>query len=453
VDPHIFREYDIRGLVEEDLDRETVTAIGRAFGTSIAEGGGRSVAVGMDVRESSPGFASAVTEGITRSGVDVIRLGGVPTPALYFAVHAHGLDGGVQITGSHNPIEYNGFKMMRGKASVAGAEIQELRRKIESGALGEGAATARDLDVRPEYLEAMVSRLSLDRPLKVVLDAGNGCAWELAPKLMKELGCHVECLYCEPDGTFPNHIPDPTLPETLGALRERVLATGADVGLAYDGDADRLGVLDGNGRVVWGDQLLALFAREVLATFPGAKILFEVKCSQALIEDITAHGGEPVMTKTGHSLIKKRMAELGAPLAGEMSGHMFFADQWFGFDDAIYASGRLVRLLAGSSLSLSELVDTLPRYHATPEIRIECRDEIKFDIVKSVLDHYRDTHEVVDIDGARVVFPKGWGLIRASNTQPVLVLRAEGRTEAQRDSILAELQAVLGELGVESAGE
>ena len=448
INPHIFREYDIRGVVDEDFDPDSVQKIGRAYGTLIVETGGRSVALGMDVRDSSPHLTDALETGIRETGIDVVRLGVVPTPALYFAVHSRKLDGGIQVTGSHNPPEYNGFKMMQGTASLYGAGIQALRERIEAGSFKTGEGRRVDYDIRSEYMEAMTSRLTLDRPLRLVLDAGNGCAWELGPVLFRKLGCEVDELFCEPDGSFPNHIPDPTLPETLETLQARVLETKADLGLAYDGDADRMGAVDERGRIVWGDQLLALFAREVLTAHPGAKILFEVKCSQGLIEDIRAHGGEPVMTQTGHSLIKKKMKETGAPLAGEMSGHMFFADDWFGFDDGLYSSGRLVQLLASSSESLGQMADTLPRYEASPEIRIDCPDAKKFKVVDGVLDHFQKTHEVIDIDGARVVFPEGWGLIRASNTQPVLVLRAEGRTVAIKDAILTELRRVLSDLGV-----
>jgi phosphomannomutase/phosphoglucomutase len=447
MNPHIFREYDIRGLVDGDLDGKTVAAIGRAYGSAVAEAGGRTVAVGMDVRESSPALTGFLETGIRAAGIDVVRLGVVPTPVLYFAVADGGLDGGVQVTGSHNPPEFNGFKMMRGTDSLSGSDIQDLRRRIETGRLAGGSGNVRDADVRPRYLHTLLGRIRLARPLRVVLDAGNGCAWELAPRIFRELGCAVECLYCEPDGRFPNHIPDPTLPQTLTVLRERVRATGADLGIAYDGDADRLGALDAGGRIVWGDQLLALFAREVLRDVPGAPVLFEVKCSEGLAQDIRAHGGDPVMTRTGHSLIKKRMKELNAPLAGEMSGHMFFGD-WYGFDDALYASARLARLVAASTDGLAAMIDSLPRYEASPEIRVDCPDERKFAVVDAVLERYRSTHEVIDIDGARILFPGGWGLVRASNTQPVLVLRVEGKTAAARDAILGELREVLDGLGV-----
>jgi phosphomannomutase/phosphoglucomutase len=451
VTPNIFREYDIRGLAATELTDGVVRAIGRAYASRVAEEGGRRVAVGMDVRESSPRLAVALIEGITRAGLDVVRLGVVPTPAVYFSVHHLGLDGAVQVTGSHNPIEFNGFKLVLGKASLYGEAIQDLRRRIEAGEFRIGRGTVQTVNLREDYLQALASRLAPARPLKLVLDAGNGCAGELAPELFRRLGTEVECLFCDPDGRFPNHIPDPTLPKTLVTLRERVLATGADLGLAYDGDADRLGALDERGQVVWGDRLLALFAREVLAHRPGAPILFEVKCSRALVEDIEAHGGKPVMTRTGHSLIKQAMRETGSPLAGEMSGHMFFADEWYGFDDAIYASGRLVRLVAASDRPLSELLAAIPQYHATPEIRIDCPDDRKFDVVEAVRARYRTTHDVVEVDGARVSFDGGWGLVRASNTQPVLVLRAEGTTPESRDAIEGELRRALAALGVEGA--
>jgi phosphomannomutase/phosphoglucomutase len=449
MNPHIFREYDIRGVVERDLDPVTVRSLGRAFASRIAERGGRRVAVGMDVRTTSPGLAAALVEGITAGGIDVVRIGVAPTPELYFAVHHLDLDGGVQVTGSHNPIEYNGFKMMEGRDSLWGEAIGDLRRRMEAGEpppARTGKVEDRTLD--EAYLEAIARGTRPPRPLRLVLDAGNGCAGLLAPRLFRRLGCEVECLYCEPDGTFPNHIPDPTLPSTLTVLRERVRAGGADLGIAYDGDADRLGALDETGRIAWGDQLLALFARDVLARSPGSPILFEVKCSRALAEDVEAHGGRPVMTKTGHSLIKAAMKETNAPVAGEMSGHMFFADEWYGFDDALYASARLVRLVAGSEAGLGALLDSLPRYHATPEIRVDCPDDVKFEVVASLREHFRATHPVVDLDGARIDFEEGWGLVRASNTQPVLVVRAEGKTPAGRDRILRELSAELSRRGV-----
>jgi len=451
INPNIFREYDVRGVVARDLGPATTEALGRAYGSLVAETGGRRVSVGMDVRTTSPKLAEALIRGIRKSGLEVVRLGVVPTPLVYFSVVHLNLDGGVQITGSHNPIEYNGFKMMLGRESLHGEGIRGLRERITAGRFQEGAGSVEDVDLNGVYLDALAAAAELRRPLKLVIDAGNGCASRLAPALFRRLGCEVEELYCTFDGTFPHHIPDPTLPETLDALRERVLTTGADLGLAYDGDADRLGALDERGRILWGDQLLALFSRRVLADHPGAEILCEVKCSRALLEDVESHGGRPVMTRTGHSLIKKAMRETGAPLAGEMSGHMFFAD-WHGFDDGIYASLRLAHLVASGDRSLGRLVDDLPRYHATPEIRLDCDDERKFEVVEAVLRRFRRTHAVNDLDGARIEFPGGCGLVRASNTQPVLVLRAEGATPGERDAIEAALRGVLTGLGVEAAG-
>ena len=446
---HIFREYDVRGLVAEDLTPDVVEGLGRAYGSVIVEDGGSQVAVGRDVRESSQELSSLLAAGIAAAGVDVIDLGLVPTPAVYFAVHQWDLDGGVQVTGSHNPIEYNGFKMMRGKGSLYGEQIQDLLKRMVERSFGEGSGKITRKDVVPEYMESMLNSLRVSRPLKVVIDAGNGCASVLGPELFRRLGWEVEELYCRYDGSFPNHIPDPTLPETLEVLRSKVAETGADMGVAFDGDVDRLGALDDKGGVLWGDQLLALFAREVLKQKPGAEILFEVKCSKALIEDIEAHGGKPVMTKTGHSLIKAALKQTGAPLAGEMSGHMFFADRWFGFDDALYAAGRLAELLAAADQPLSALSAALPRYHATPEMRIDCSDDRKFSVVDAVLEKYRATHTVTDIDGVRIEFDVGWGLVRASNTQPVLVVRAEGRTPEDRDAILSDISATLAKNGVQ----
>ena len=452
MNPDIFREYDIRGIAARDLDPSTVTGLGRAYGSVIAEAGGTAVAVGMDVRETSPRLRGDLEAGILAAGVDVVRLGLVPTPLAYYAVHRYRLDGCVQITGSHNPVAYNGFKMMAGKGSVYGEAIQELRGRIETGRFASGEGSVTDRDPTGEYLDDLCGRLSLDRPLRVVIDAGNGCASEIGPALFRRLGCEVEEVFCTYDGTFPNHIPDPTLPETLGTLRERVAAAGSDLGLAFDGDADRLGALDETGAVLWGDQLLALVAREVLAENPGAEILFDVKCSKALIDDIEAHGGTPVMTPTGHSLIKAAMQRTGAPLAGEMSGHLFFADAWYGFDDALYAAARLARLVAASGSTLSAMAADLPRYHATPEIRIDCPDDRKFAVVGDVLERYRPTHPLNDVDGARIEFDGGWGLVRASNTQPVLVLRAEGDTPDRRDAIEADLRGALVRAGVIGAG-
>ncbi len=447
MNPHILRAYDIRGRVKEDLDETTLRSLGAALGMRVVEAGGTRVALGHDVRESSPSLARWLAEGVLSTGAGVLDLGLVPTPLLYYAVHTLELDGGVQVTGSHNPPEYNGMKIMLGRAMLHGPELSDLGRLAESGRFAIGDGTHEHRDLSEGYLADLMRPEPLERPLRVVIDAGNGCASVLAPELFRRIGAAVTPLYCDYDGRFPNHIADPTLPETLIALRALVVEQKADLGIAFDGDADRLGVVDDTGRIVWGDQILALFARELLAEHPGATVLFEVKCSRAVAEDVAAHGGVPVMTATGHSRIKKRMAELGAPLAGEMSGHFFFRD-WFGIDDAIYAAQRLARRLAGSDAALSTIVDALPKYAATPEIRVPCADDRKFDVVSRIGEQYRARHSVNDVDGARIEFDAGWGLIRASNTEPALVLRAEGRTEAERDAILADLKQSLAELGV-----
>jgi phosphomannomutase/phosphoglucomutase len=443
MNPHIFREYDIRGIADVDLTDDVVTTIGRALGTYYVRHGAKRVVVGQDVRTTSPRIAAALTSGLTACGIDVVRIGMVPTPAVYFAVHEWGMDGGVAVTGSHNPVEFNGFKMNLGKASIYGAMIQELRTIAEAGSFASGRGAVSEKDVLPEYHAVLRRKLSLARPLRVVIDAGNGCAGPHAPGLFRDLGCSVEELYTEPDGRFPNHLPDPTVPALIKDLIARVKASGADLGIGYDGDADRVGLVDNTGRVVWGDQLLALAAADLLTRKPGAKVLFEVKCSQAVAEWVTKHGGTPILWKTGHSLIKAKMKEEGALLAGEMSGHMFFAEEWYGFDDALYASGKLASIVAASGRSLAELVDELPKYESTPERRYECDDAAKFDVVAKVVQHFRKTHEVVDVDGARILFGDGWGLVRASNTQPVLVVRFEAKTQERLAAIEAEVMGFL----------
>jgi len=443
MNPHIFREYDIRGIAATDLTDPDVELIGKSLGTFYRAHDARTIVVGQDVRSTSPRIADALTRGLISTGVNVVRIGTVPTPAVYFAVYDGKLDGGVAVTGSHNPREFNGFKMNLGKASIYGAQIQEMRRIAESGQFGSGEGRVTEMDILTGYNAVLRRKLKLARPLKIVMDAGNGCAGPIAPQLFRDLGCQVEELYCEPDGTFPNHLPDPTVPELMKDLIARVKATGADLGLGYDGDADRVGAVDDTGRMVWGDQVLALYAADILPKHPGGKVLFEVKCSQAVPEWVTKFGGVPILWKTGHSLIKAKMKEEGAILAGEMSGHMFLADDWYGFDDGIYASGRLAMLIAQQARPFSALVDELPHYESTPEIRLDCADEAKFDVVARVTAHFRKTHEVIGVDGARILFGDGWGLVRASNTQPVLVVRFEARTPERLKAIQAEVMSVL----------
>ena len=453
MNPQIFREYDVRGIADEDLTDEVVENLGWAYGSLIRDEGGNKVVVGRDVRLSSERLRDALCSGIRKSGCDVTDVGEVPSPALYFSILHLNMDGGVMITGSHNPLEYNGFKLCLGIASIYGEAIQRLRERIERGDLVRGGGGFSQADTLPAYMAAITERIHLNRGLKVVLDAGNGGASEIAPEFFRRLGCEVIPLYCEIDGRFPNHLPDPTVPEYVVDLQRKVLETGADVGIGFDGDMDRIGVIDDEGKILYGDRLLALYARDVLSRNPGSPIIFDVKCSQALVEDIEAHGGRPLMGRTGHSLIKARMKAEDSPLAGEMSGHMFFADEYFGYDDALYASARLVRLLAGTSEKLSKIAAGLPQYVATPEIRIACSDEEKFDVVKAITEHFRARYEVLDVDGVRVLFGDGWGLVRASNTQPVLVLRFEASTQKRlgeiAGTILEELKRYPAVAGIE----
>ena len=449
---HIFREYDIRGLHATELTDEAATAVGRAFGTLIAEQGGATVALGRDVRPSSARLERAVERGIATAGLAVERTGVVPTPALYYAVASRRLDGGLQVTGSHNPPEFNGFKMTRSKLPLFGAEIQEMRQRIADGRLKSApAGSVADRPVLDEYRTMLAERLKSPRGLSVVMDCGNGCAGTVVPQVFERMGHTVFPLFAELDGRFPNHLPDPTVPALLVDLQREVRTRGADLGIGFDGDADRIGAVDGSGRIVYGDQLLALFARDVLTRVPGAEILFDVKCSQGLSEDIAAHGGRPSMWKTGHSLIKSRLLETGAPLAGEMSGHMFFSEGYFGFDDALFAAGRLLRFIAGSGRTLGELVDSIPRYFATPETRLACPDDRKFEVVEILKREFAGCYRVIDIDGVRVEFGDGWGLARASNTQPALVVRFEARTPERLEQIRALFLEPLRRLGVGDA--
>ncbi len=450
---HIFREYDIRGLHETELSDGVAEAVGRGFGTMIRRAGGRRVALGRDVRPSSPRLAAAVERGMLASGLAVERVGVAPTPALYYAVAVRGLDGGMQITGSHNPPEFNGFKMTKQKLPLFGAEIQAMRALIERGDFAEvsgpaAAARAEDRPVLDEYRRMLADRLKSPRGLHVVMDCGNGCAGTVVPETFERMGHRIVPLFAELDGRFPNHLPDPTVPALLAPLQAEVRRRGADLGIGFDGDADRIGAVDATGRIVWGDQILALLARDVLDRVPGAKIIFDVKCSQGLREDILAHGGEPEMWKTGHSLLKSRLHETGAPLAGEMSGHMFFNEGYYGFDDALFAAGRLLRYVAASERPFQELVDSIPRYYATPETRLACPEERKVAVVEELKRSFAGRQRVIDIDGARVEFGDGWGLVRASNTQPALVVRFEARTPERLEQIQALFLEPLKRLGV-----
>ena len=449
---HIFREYDIRGVAERDLTSPLVESMGRHLASllSRAEGGRPRIAVGRDCRVSGPRIVEALTRGLVACGAHVVDVGVGPTPLLYFAVHHTDADGGIMVTGSHNPGDENGLKIMRGKASFYGADIQALRERVAAGdppAPAAGPGRAESEAVEEAYLARLAASAGLPGgPFSLVVDGGNGAAGPLALRALGALGLDPVALYCEMDGTFPNHHPDPTVPENLRVLSETVRRVGARVGIAFDGDGDRLGVVDADGEAIWGDRLLALFARDVLRDRPGATVIGEVKCSSALFEDVRRHGGRAVMWKTGHSLIKTKMKEEGALLAGEMSGHFFFADRYLGFDDGIYAALRVVEILSREGKTVGELLRDLPRGISTPEIRVACPDAIKGAVVAAVRDHFRDRREIIEIDGVRVCYPDGaWGLVRASNTGPLLVLRFEAGTDARLAEVRAEVEAVLGQ--------
>ena len=429
MNPLIFREYDIRGMVGKDLTPDVVREIGRGYGTMMRNLGKRHVTVGRDNRLSSKDFRDAIVEGILSTGIDVTDCGLIPTPLLYFSLFHLPVDGGVQITGSHNPPEFNGFKLCVGKTTIHGKEIQHVREIIESGKLSQGKGTLKEYDIITPYLEMVKSKIKLNKKLKVVIDGGNGTSGLIAPKLLRDLGCEVTELYCNLDGNFPNHFPDPTVVKNLTDLIKKVKDEKADVGIGYDGDADRIGVVDNDGNIIWGDQLMIIFARDILKRKKGAKVVFEVKCSQNLGNDIKKHGGIPIMWAAGHSLIKDKMLKENAEFGGEMSGHIFFKDGYFGFDDAIYASLRLLLILSNTNQKITEMLADVPKTFTTPEIRVDCPDEEKFDVVKKITADFKKEYDVIDIDGARVIFNGGWGLIRASNTQPVLVVRFEAETE------------------------
>jgi phosphomannomutase/phosphoglucomutase len=447
MNPSIFREYDIRGLAEKDFDGEFALLLGKVHGTTIAAQGGRRVTVGRDCRATSDAYADAVIAGMALAGLQVYDIGVCPTPLLYFSLFHLDVDGGIQITASHNPSEYNGFKICLGKNTLYGAQIQAIRAKMERGEFREkpGGKVERYEIVAPYHKHLLADVPKLSRPLKVVIDGGSGVGGPVAPPIFRRLGCTVWEIACEPDANFPYHHPDPTVPENLEMLIDRVKKEKADVGIAYDGDADRIGAVDEKGNILWGDELLVLFSRDVLSRNPQATIISEVKCSQRLYDDIARNGGHAIMWKAGHSLLKAKMKETQALLAGEMSGHMFFKERYFGFDDAIYASLRLLEILANSEKSLSSLLADLPPSFSTPEIRVDCPDERKFMIAEKATAYFRKHYDIIDVDGVRVRFPDGWGLIRASNTQPALVLRFEAQSEAKLKEYRALVEQKLKE--------
>ncbi len=449
----IFREYDIRGVVGKEIDKNTAFHIGKSFGTLLKtlNPNAKHVSVGRDVRLSSEELSRAVIDGIIFTGVDVYDIGICPTPIQYFSIFFLDLDGGIMVTGSHNPPEYNGFKISIGKETIYGQSIQKLKEIIFKKEFIEPnrQGNVMSYNIKEAYKDYMIKEFSyLKDPrykrLKIVVDAGNGTAGLIVPEILENIGCEVIPLYCEPDGRFPNHHPDPTVVEYIEDLISLTKETEAEIGVGYDGDADRIGIVDKNGKIIWGDQLMIVLSRELLKDKPGAKIIGDVKCSQIMFDDIKRNGGIPIMWKTGHSLVKQKMREENALIAGEFSGHIFIADRYFGFDDAIYTTLRLVEIMKKKGKDINELLDDIPELHSTPEIRLECPEERKKDIVNKIVMHFTEykskgscSYKIKDIntiDGIRVTFEKGWGLIRASNTQPVVVLRAEAEDKESLDS-------------------
>ena len=449
LDPTILREYDIRGIVGDNLGPDDARAIGRAFGTIVRRSGGRIVALGRDGRLSSPDLAAALADGLTQSGVDVLDIGLGPTPMLYFAVHELGADAGLQLTGSHNPPDYNGFKMMLGKGSFFGERIQQLGRISAAGDLESGSGEHSSVDLFARYVDRLAADYHGRRPIDVVWDAGNGVAGPAMTALADRLPGRHELLFAEVDGTFPNHHPDPTVPENLVDLIRTVKEGGYEIGIGFDGDADRIGVVDGQGRIVWGDQILQILATDLLERHPGSTIIADVKASEALFDHIRAHGGEALMWKTGHSLIKAKMVETGSPLAGEMSGHIFYKDGFYGYDDALYVAVRLLDILARGERTLADLKDAMPALFNTPELRFDCREDQKFPVIETVKAKLEAAGAEVDTtDGVRVREADGWWLLRASNTQAVLVGRAEALSPAGLEACKASLTLALADAGL-----
>lgn len=446
VNKYIFREYDIRGKVNDDFPPEVVLNLGKAFGTFIKRSGGQEIALSGDVRLSTPSLIEQFKVGVLSTGVDVINIGILPTPVNYYSMFKLDVAGAVQITGSHNPPEFNGFKMSRNKKSVFGESIQDLREIIEKEDFERGEGDEAPYNILRDYKKMISSKINLDKKLKVVLDCGNAAGAVCAPEIFRNFNIDLEELYCDVDGTFPNHHPDPTVKKNLKDLIEKMKTGRFDVGIAFDGDADRIGVVDEKGDVIWADQLMALFLPEIIS--PGDEILFDVKCSKSLEEMITKYGGKPIMWKTGHSLVKQKMLELNCKFGGEMSGHIFFADDYFGYDDGIYVAARLLQTLSGSSKALSELTDELPKYFSTPEMRLEAKsDEDKFKISEIAVKYFTDNYNCSTVDGVRINFDEGWGLVRASNTQPVIVCRFEATSVEKMDEYKNLVISKLNEIG------
>lgn len=447
---NMFRMYDIRGIWGEDLTEETAEVIGKAFGTYVKQKGINSVLVGRDNRISSKPIRDALIKGLTSTGCDVLDVGVLTTPAFYYSNILYNSQAGMMITASHNPPQFNGFKVMVGPSTIYGEELKKIYYIAEKGEFEKGSGEVKYAYPINSYINMIKEKVRLgDRKLKVVVDCGNGTASLFYPDVIYNLGCEVYPLYCESDPTFPNHFPDPVKEENLKDLIEEVKRVKADLGIAFDGDGDRIGVVDEKGNIIWGDMLMILYWREIMKKHPGAEAIVEVKCSQALVEEIEKLGGKPVFYKTGHSLIKSKMKEMNAVFTGEMSGHMFFADEYYGFDDAAYAAARLLRILSNTDKSLSELLADVPKYPSTPEIRLECSDERKFDVVKGITEYFREKgYNIIDVDGARVLFDGGWGLVRASNTGPELIVRCEARTSEKLEEIKKALSEALAKFDV-----
>jgi len=446
---HIFRQYDIRGIVDRELTEEMMSDIASAFAAYAYRHGHRRMLVGRDNRQSSPRFCDLVVKAFLQSGCDVVDLGLVVTPMFYFAARHLGIEAGIMITASHNPAEYNGCKILMGDSTIYGEQIQDIRRIVEERAFINGEpGYLSGYDITEDYIEMIANKIKLGPHLpKIVVDCGNGTASLFAGTLYRRLGCDVTELYCESDPSFPNHHPDPVSVQNMQDLIAEVKRQDADIGIGIDGDGDRIGVVDKEGNLIWGDMLMILFWRDILPRHPGSQCIVEVKCSQSLIDEIERLGGIPLIYKTGHSLIKAKMKEINAIFTGEMSGHMFFADDYYGYDDALYAGARLIALLSKSTSTITEMLSDIPRYFATPEIRLASTDPEKFRLVEQVLDHFRKQYQVIQIDGARIIFPHGWGLIRASNTGPEIIFRCEGDSPASRDEIKKTIFTYLHEIG------
>ncbi|MBW1838225.1 MAG: phosphomannomutase/phosphoglucomutase [Deltaproteobacteria bacterium] len=446
MNPGMFREYDIRGIAGKDMTEDDVVLIGKGIGTFLQQHGRKKLTVGRDCRLTSDLYAKKVIEGLRSTGCDIIDIGVCPTPVLYFSIQHLSQEGAVMVTASHNPPEYNGFKLCMNSDSIHGKEIQKILAIINDGSFSQGEGSLTTADIVTPYRAFVENNITLARPLKVGVDAGNGTAGVVAVPIMKKLNCEVHDLYCDMDGRFPNHEADPTVLENMQDLITLVKDKGLDVGIGYDGDGDRIGVVDEKGKIVFGDKLMIIFSREILSRKPGATFISEVKCSKTMYDDIEKHGGRAIMWKTGHSLIKQKMKEEKAELAGEMSGHMFFGDRYFGFDDAVYASCRLLEILSNTGKKISELLSDVPETYTTPEIRVECPDDIKFTVVQKVTEYFRERYNVIDIDGVRVLFDDGWGLVRASNTQPALVLRFEAQSEERLKEIRNLVETILAKI-------